>query len=498
MLKRLSTYTLIDGYTKDEEDILHAGVSAMGFGGINSHVTLSSGPEVSDDLEPEWSEDQLMASYDKFEVFPFSSEDIKGLKQEVEKVLGIADRIARGEMIDLAADLGRKVLHRHNVKAAVVSWKPADLVGKLRKLLAAADTAEPGKVIKTADFTLSIDVKNPKIALVFPGQGSQLVNMGAKLYQRHQWAKDMVDDAERVLYKHGLSIKDSLFHTNFHKKSPEEQQEILNNIKQTEFSQPAIVLTSAMWMTRLKKLGIKTSTVAGHSLGELSALWAAGSISFADLLQIATLRGKLMSAKGDNAGSMAFLGCSRGHAEQLLAKVEGYLTIANLNSDSQTIVSGDKSAIKDIIKVAEVEGLRAKELSVSNAFHSKYMQEASDKLREALKDKAFVPPKATFISGLTADEFQDEDLAEYLSKQMLGEVNYIDLVRKISEDHDAILEVGPNSVLSNLNSHILAQKTVVASTDSRSQDDEAFKNLLAQYFVAGGKLKWRRSSRTVL
>ncbi|SMF18082.1 type I polyketide synthase [Pseudobacteriovorax antillogorgiicola] len=483
-------YPLIDGYSDDKGAIIRAGVSAMGFGGINSHVTLSSGPQADDSLEPEVSEDKLMASYDSTEVFPFSADSTQELSRKVEKAIAIASKMARGEMIDLSADLCRRVLNREPVKAAVIAWKPDDLVEKLNQLLLELANLVEGQVIQKGNIAVSSHAKIGATAFVFPGQGSQKINMSRKLVERHDWAQDLWEQAEDLLSDEGISLAASYFVKNLHKLPQEEQEQLLSQAKQTEIAQPGICVASAIWAKRLKTLGIKADTVAGHSLGELTALWAAGKISYSDLVRIAGRRGQLMAAKDHERGTMAFISSDRATTESLIKEIsDDYLVIANLNADDQTIVSGSLTGIASFIKLANDRGYRAQELAVSNAFHSKFMTDASETLAEKLKNKQIKKSDIKFLSSLDGS-FLDEqsNLGEYLAAQMLGQVNYQQTVKTLAESHDVIIEVGPGRVLSNLNMKNLDSNTLVLSTDD--QNDDSFKSLVANWFVSGGKIQW--------
>ena len=141
-------------------------------------------------------------------------------------------------------------------------------------------------------------------------------------------------------------------------------------LQQTEKAQPAIVLSSIIWYEYMLRAGIIPKSVSGHSLGELTAFYAAGCFKLEEVIELAVLRGKLMSSSNENSGSMVSLGCKEDIALSLINKVSsGYLSIANLNSPKQTVVSGEKNAILKLIDIAIENDINAIKLPVSNAFH---------------------------------------------------------------------------------------------------------------------------------
>ncbi len=482
-------YPIIEGNSCDPKSIMKAGVSAMGFGGINSHVTLSSGPQPDESFEPELCEEKLMVTYDNCEVYPLSAHNTMDLKAKVQKLLRVVRDISRGEMLDLAVDCSRKIQHRDPIKAAVVAWKPADLANKLKLLLDAIPKLKEEEVIRNAEFSLSSHAKLGAVAFVYPGQGSQHLNMAKKLVLRHEWAQDLMQQAEDTLADENISIVQTYFINNPHRLTQYSLDHIIKQSQQTQIAQPAICTASAIWTQKLKRIGIYADTVAGHSLGEVTALWSAGKISFVELIEISSLRGQLMATEGEDSGSMAYIAADERKAEKLINQIDDYLVIANLNAEDQTIISGSKSGIVKLVSLGQELGINVQEIPVSNAFHSNYMNHASKRLAAYLKNKKFSKGNIKFFSSFLLRQLDEHPFGEYLEKQMLGRVHYKEAIQKISQDHQIIIEVGPGKILTNLNQKNLTEKTLLLSVDERHGDEE-FKNLILQWFVSGGKVKW--------
>ncbi|MBW2686413.1 MAG: acyltransferase domain-containing protein [Deltaproteobacteria bacterium] len=159
------------------------------------------------------------------------------------------------------------------------------------------------------------------------------------------------------------------------------QKEWMRALTQTEVAQPAICLASLLWLQFLERLGVKPFAVAGHSLGELTAFRAAGALDEKAVLQLAALRGKLMG-EVPVEGSMASLVCDPDEVRGLLERIDGYVVIANINSATQTVVSGDSAAVTATVELATKNGIRARELPVSAAFHSTHFNDTVAALRE--------------------------------------------------------------------------------------------------------------------
>jgi [acyl-carrier-protein] S-malonyltransferase len=281
-----------------------------------------------------------------------------------------------------------------------------------------------------------------KRILLFPGQGSQYVGMGKKLAESSAPAKAVLDQAKDVL---GFDLADILFN------GPEER------LTRTDITQPAIFTVSMMAMEAVRREGIAFDFVAGHSLGEYSALCAAGALDFADGLSLVRLRGQLMAQAGDKSpGSMAaILGLDAALLEPVLkeASAAGQVVTANFNTPSQIVISGSVAGVRAAAGLAESAGAKkVVMLAVSGAFHSPLMEFAVDGLRQGLAKIAIRAPSVPLISNVEAGPVSDpESIRALLLRQLTSPVRWVESMQKaLSLGCTEALEVGPGKVLMGL------------------------------------------------
>lgn len=278
-------------------------------------------------------------------------------------------------------------------------------------------------------------------AYLFPGQGSQAVGMGQSHYDENDEFASYVDRANEVL---GFDLKQIMF------EGPEEK------LKQTEFTQPAIFLHSvALYNT----LDAAPDMVAGHSLGEFSALVACGAVQFEDALKIVRRRGELMQQAGEeNPGTMAaVIGMDDEVVErickQATEEVGKEVIAANYNCPGQLVISGDVDAVKKAVQLLKEEGCRlAKMLPVSGAFHSSLMQSAYDGLKDELESLDISKPSCPIYSNYTAEPTTDaEEIRSNVLNQLLNPVRWTQTLQNMGQNGaDSFVEVGPGKVLQGL------------------------------------------------
>lgn len=279
-----------------------------------------------------------------------------------------------------------------------------------------------------------------KIALLFAGQGSQTVGMGKDLYDNFKIAKELFDKAEDVLK---TPIKKICF------EGPDEE------LKKTENTQPAVLLLSYICYKLLESEGFTFDTFAGFSLGEYSALTAAGVININDALTLVRKRGLIMEkAVPEGKGGMAaVLGLSDEEVEKICNEVEGIVVPANYNCPGQLVISGEKEAVLKAADIAENRGAkRVVVLNVSGPFHSPLLENASKELKSVLDLINFNSLNGKkVLSNVTAETHSDSSIKEFLVKQMYSPVKWNKTIENlISAGYDTFIEVGPGKVLTGL------------------------------------------------
>lgn len=284
-----------------------------------------------------------------------------------------------------------------------------------------------------------------KKAYVFPGQGSQFPGMAKELYENDARAKDMFEKANSVL---GFRITDIMF------------EGTQDDLKQTKVTQPAIFLHSVILAKCLQDF--KPDMVAGHSLGEFSALVAAGALDFEEGLRLVSIRAKAMQKACEIApGSMAaIIALPTETVEDLCHSIEGIVIPANYNCEGQVVISGEKEAVEAAcVKMKEAGAKRALILPVGGAFHSPLMEPARTELADAIEKARFTSPICPVYQNVTGLPSTDPDeIKENLLKQLTAPVRWTQSIRNMENDGAGhYVEIGPGKVLQGLIAKIAAQ-----------------------------------------
>ncbi|GLU42666.1 ACP S-malonyltransferase [Allomuricauda sp. NBRC 101325] len=276
-------------------------------------------------------------------------------------------------------------------------------------------------------------------AYIFPGQGAQFVGMGLDLYENHSEAQDLFEKANEIL---GFSITDIMF------------EGTAEDLKQTKVTQPAIFLHSVI-LSKVLGGSFKPDMVAGHSLGEFSALVANGTLNFEDGLKLVSQRALAMQKACELQPSTmaAVLGLEDEVVEKLCAEIDGIVVPANYNCPGQLVISGEVDAVNIACeKMKEAGAKRALLLPVGGAFHSPLMEPAREELAAAIEATAFKSPSCPIYQNVTTTAVSNaEEIKKNLILQLTAPVKWTQSVQQMVKDGAAeFVEVGPGKVLQGL------------------------------------------------
>ena len=281
---------------------------------------------------------------------------------------------------------------------------------------------------------------NKNTAVVFPGQGSQVVGMGADLYEKSSIAKDIYDEVDETL---GRKLTDIVFSGS---------QDILNK---TENAQPAITATSLACFSVFKGKfkDFTPSVTAGHSLGEYTSLSASNALSVSDTIRLVSERGRLMQIACDKnpGGMVAIIGMEIDVVEEVCREAGAYPS--NINSSQQVIISGDNDSLAIAVDLAKARGAKkAIKLSVGGAFHSILMEPARDSLMDFIESLNFSDPEIPLIGNVNAKPLENaSQIKNELIEQLMSCVQWNDTIKYMSSNGlNDYIEFGPGKVLTGL------------------------------------------------
>ena len=408
---------------------LRAAVSAMGFGGINTHVVLEGDAVVRRRRSLAVRERELLASWQDAELLLLDAADPSALAALAERLAEKAERLSRAELADLAAGLAYRT-GSGPARAAVVATKPAEAAERLRRLGEGLRSGETTRLDIKHGLFFGIGARGRRIGFLFPGQGSPSHLDGGAWRRRFE-------DLEAVYEPAGLDPKaDALAAIN------------------TAVAQPAILTHSLAGLWLLERLGLRAAVAVGHSLGEIAALHWGGALQAASALRLATVRGRAMAEGSGEHGAMASLGADPATVEEILGQ-EGAV-IAAYNSPRRTVISGPAAAVDAAVERARDRGLEASRLRVSHAFHSPLMEAAAPRLAAELEKMPMRPlarPVASTVTGALLEP--GADLKVLLRDQLTGPVRFTEALGAVSDRADLWIEVGPGRALSELTGELV-------------------------------------------
>lgn len=431
---------------------LRVGVTAMGFGGINTHIVLERSEPEHRRVHGRDSHD-LASSIQDVELLLIDADSTDDLRARVQELVDFVPGIAFAQLADLAATLHARLDTRPFRAAAVVS-SPADAERQLTALRDALDRGEVGYFTADGRGGLGLTDGTGRIGFLFPGQGSGRGTSGGALRRRFAEVDEVY--AAAALPTSGDMVA-------------------------TAVAQPRIIAGSLAGLRALALVGIEADVAVGHSLGELAALHWSDTMDAETVLRIASVRGATM-AEHSSSGTMASLAAS---AEVVIDIIAGLpVVVAGYNGPRQTVVSGAVDAVAEACRRAGQAGIEYVALSVSHAFHSELVAPAAAVFGERLAAESFRPPRRRVVSTVTGEALApDVDIAALLHRQIVDPVLFAPALQAAVKDVDLLVEVGPGRVLSGLAEGLTDIPVRALDTDAESL--AGLLGVVAAAFVVG-------------
>ncbi|MFD0692202.1 type I polyketide synthase [Actinomadura fibrosa] len=439
-----------------------AGVTAMGFGGINSHVVLEgvegSGGSRPRDGMPGACGEALVSAVQDVELLLIDGDTPGVLRERLTELASFVPRLSYAQLADLAAVLYGDLRDRPHRAALVVS-SPEDAERGLRRVIEALDSGESGHASADGRTFLGHAGGTGRIGLLFPGQGSGGGTGGGALRRRFAEVEEVYERADLPAG---------------------------GDMAATEVAQPRIATGSLAGLRALSLFGLEGSVAVGHSLGEITALHWAGAMDAEALLRVVGLRGAAM-AEHALPGGMIGLSAPPGAAAALAAGRP--VTIAGYNGPRHTVVSGTIDDLDELGREAGRSGVGWTRLPVSHAFHSPLVAPAAEAFAAALAEERFGGVARRTVSTVTgADLPADADLRGHLRRQIVEPVLFARAVELAAKEVDLFVEVGPGRVLC----HLAAQTTDVPALPL-DVEDESLGRLcaaMAAAYVIGAPMRF--------
>ncbi|ODS52941.1 MAG: hypothetical protein ABS36_15940 [Acidobacteria bacterium SCN 69-37] len=422
-----------------------ASVSAFGFGGSNFHVTLEEyrGPLAADRIR------HLPA-----ELVLFSSSSPQALAERIRTVAG---RLSHSPLAQVARDACTSFEPDDPHRLAIVASDETDLRVRLEAALDRIERNVPASTPMPGAFWGEGLAAEGRVAFLFPGQGSQYVNMGADLAMAFDECRATWDAAATVKAQDGQPLHRVVCPPPAFTDDDRRAQEA--TLTALEHAQPAIAMASLAQLALLDAVGLRADCTLGHSFGEVMALHAAGVFDAAQALAIADRRGRLMAdAAAGHDGAMIAVPLARVEIDRRLASWQSDLVVANDNAPAQVILSGTRASIDAAVAVLASEGVTSVRLAVGSAFHSPIVASSRAPFEAALAAVPFQPPAIPVVANSTAAPYPaDPDRQRALLAGQIAEtVRFRDAVTRLYDDGVRIfIEVGPGDVLTRLVGQIL-------------------------------------------
>lgn len=441
------------------EENRYAGISAFGFGGTNFHTVIANHSKEDDSaVLQSWPSELFVFRGDTYEEAKIQLNQIKSL-------LEVNDSIA---LKDIAYSLATS--SEKQVQLSIVADTAEHLMMNIELALSGIESKD----------TFTVNKKEGKVAFLFPGQGSQRINMARDLFVAFPEMRKLIDsypELEKVIFPSKT----------FNEVDLKQQKE---TIKDTRLAQPLLGIVDLALAKFLQSIGIVPDMLAGHSYGELPALCFAGVFEEEKLVDLSIKRAQsiLNSVEGGDPGSMIAVSSTRENLQPILAQVEGCYPV-NYNAPTQCVVAGSTEAINKLMEVLKQERISAKKLEVACAFHSPLLAKSKGLYQTVLENVLFNEMQIPVWSNTTAEIYPTNvsDIKERLTDHLVQPVRFVEEVQAMYNDGARIfIEVGPGKVLTGLTKSCLEKDQLTLFVeDNNTNKLTHLLSTLAQYLGTG-------------
>jgi acyl transferase domain-containing protein/acyl carrier protein len=469
-----------------------AGVSSFGISGTNAHLLLEEAPPRAQTDRPSQPEqDGAAGSHDaaSLPTIPWllSARDERSLRGQAQRLRNHLN--ADADPVDVA----RSLLLRPKLERRAVL-----LGGDLQQLHAALGALAGGSSsVDLVTGQVRRREEASRLAFMFSGQGAQRLGMGRELYARLPVFKSALAEAFASLDEH---LERPLREVVFAAGDPVGELDGDAPLDRTAYTQPALFSVEVALFRQLEAAGVRPAFLIGHSVGELAAAHVSGVLSLQDACKLVAARGRLMDAL-PSGGAMVAVEVSEERALDMLAGLEGRVTLAAVNSPCSVVLSGEEEAVLELAAECERQGAKTKRLRVSHAFHSHRIDEMLEDLQRVAAELSFAAPSIPIVSNLTGEPLSEEQACSpaYWAAHARHTVRFADGVRRLhGEGVRSFVEVGPGGVLSamclqslqDLDDERHDPSGVVALLSTNRTEASALMTGLAQLWVSGAEVGW--------
>lgn len=440
-----------------ENKPLRASVSSMGFGGINTHITIEKNDKEKPKYKFSHNERKNIRTYQDVEVFIFSDDNNAVLASKLEKMISELESISLSEFIDLSIQTQKNGNEKETHRVAIIARTPEELQNKLTSVLKMVGNEETILSIGKGIYYFNGKESEGKVAFAFPGQGSPIAPNAGYISK----------------FFPSLELKDI-------------DRELVETARvNTEIAQPLIAQVSVLGTKFLDKMGVSADIVLGHSLGEFSALYCVDALNEKNLMSIVKKRGELM--QHTQSGVMVSTNAPLKLLKQLRKNYK--FDVAAINSPNQIVIAGEYTSIKVVTEILNEKSYFNQQLKVTRGFHSRLMEPIVSDFSILLDKIQFQKPNKPIISTVSGVLINESTkLKKLMVNQLVKPVLFEQAINKIKDEVDLFIEIGAGNTLSP----IINEITKVPSTSLNIGDETGISalNVLAASYALGKKINW--------